>query len=428
MVNITCSTITQMKNKLTLAAILILFTIAADAQPPRRDTLFGSFGPNAPFLRSIYDADVLEGRSVPQTITPASQKICFDKKMKIKTITSRGPAEICVFINTKIGLIGYTALKPGSDPVCDIKPDRSDFRFSIIGLKGNTYNYMNNKKKDVLEHWVQTSNSATYQYEFNSTSSSAQLRKKAQRRDYCDGKVKAQLYKVDGQPQEWFLFGKQFPDAITMEPKKFLGQFAVGYQYSDKGLFIIMQMTAANIDSKILEIEDVETCFDPSPFKVFEDEQQTKVTEDIAKQRQRIQRDRQKTERYPSCESKKEEWLSYQEEALNRQEQNLEQSKRGNMSQNVATQQAQANLMNYDYMIQSMIYETELKLCRVQQSNAENPDEKKQQKINCLQQSLATQQQVKAKFQQINTQFRNEPGKQVSEKTKEMLKAMRPCD
>jgi hypothetical protein len=417
-----------MRYLLLLSILCTVLQTTAQPGRPRRDTVVFSGVPHAPYLNSIYNADVIESRSVPQTITPTSQKICFDKKIKIKTITSRGPAEVCVFINTKIGLIGYTAIKPGSDPICDIKPDRSDFRFSIIGLKGNTYNYMNNKKKDVLEHWVQTSNSTTYQYEFSNTTSSAQLRKKPERRDYCDGKVKAQLYKVDGQPQEWFLFGKNFPDAVTMEPKKFLGQFAVGYQYSDKGLFIIMQMTASNIDSKILSIEDIETCFDPSPFKVFEDEQQAKVTEQIAKQREKIAREETKQERYPSCQSKKTVMLNFQKEMLNRQEQNLQQASVGNMSQNVRTQQAQADLMSYDDMIQGMIYETELKLCRAQQSQAENPSESKQKKIQCLQESLGKQQMVKNKFQQINTQYRNEPGKQYAEKAKEMMKAIAPCE
>jgi hypothetical protein len=417
----------SLKNILSVVFTALCVQISS-AQPPRRDTLLFTGNPHAPYLNQVYDADVLVGRSVPIAITPISQRICFDKKMKIKTITSRGSAEICVFINTKIGLIGYTPLKPGSDPVCDIKPDRSDFRFSIIGLKGNVYNYMNNKKKDVIEHWVQTSNSATYQYEFNSSTSSAQLRKKPERRDYCDGKIKAQLYKVDGQPQEWFLFGKDFPDAITMEPKKFLGQFAVGYQYSDKGLFIIMQMTAANIDSKILEIEDVETCFDPSPFKVFEDEQQTKMTESIQREREKIARDEAKSEKYPACASKKATLTSYQKEALNRQEENLRKSQQGNMMQNVNTQQAQANLFNYDDAIQTMIYETELKLCRAQQSQAEKPSESTQKKIQCLQNGLAAQQSAKVRMQQINTQYRNEPGKQVAEKAKAMMQAMRPCD
>jgi hypothetical protein len=35
---------------------------------------------------------------------------------------------------------------------------------------------------------------------------------------------------------------------------------------------------------------------------------------------------------------------------------------------------------------------------------------------------------VKNKFQQINTQYRNEPGKQYAEKAKEMMKAIAPCE
>ncbi len=412
--------------------ILLCFLVTEKliAQPgrPRRDTLLFSGNPHAPHLNQVYDADVLEGRSIPLTITPTGQRICFDKKMKIKTITSRGPAEICVFINTKIGLIGYTALKPGSDPVCDIKPELSDFTFGIIGLKGNVYNYRNNKKKNEMEHWVQTSNSTNYQYEFGTISSSVQLRKKTERRDYCGGKVKAQLYKVDGQPQEWFLFGKEFPDAITMEPKKFLGQFAVGYQYSDKGLFIIMQMTGTGIESKILELEDVETCFDPSPFKVFEDEQLKKMTESIEREREKIARDEAKAEKYAACGSKKVILNNYQKEALNRQEENLRNSQQGNTMQNVNTQQAQANLMNYDDNIQTMIYETELKLCRTEQQQSEKPSDSRQQKIQCLNRQLAAQQGVKARYQALNSSLSGQPGKLFSEKAKLMMQGMVGCD
>jgi hypothetical protein len=416
--------------KYFISYILLVVCFSATAQPgrPRRDTSLFSGTPHAPYLNQVYDADVLIGRSIPITITPTSQRICFDKKIKIKTITSRGPAEICVFINTKIGLIGYTALKPGSDPVCDIKPALSDFTFGIIGLKGNVYNYRNNKKKNEIEHWVQTSNSATYQYEFSGVSSSVQLRKKTERRDYCGGKVKAQLYKVDGQPQEWFLFGKDFPDAITMEPKKFLGQFAVGYQYSDKGLFIIMQMTSTGIDSKILELEDVETCFDPAPFKVFEDENRIKMEASIAREREKIARDESKSEKYSACQSKKVSLNNFQKEALDRQEENLRNSQQGNTMQNVNTQQAQANLMNYDDMIQTMIYESELKLCRAQQQQAENPSESNQQKIQCINRQLSAQQGVKARFQALNNSLRGQPGKLFAEKAKAMMQAIRPCD
>lgn len=413
--------------KQTFTAFLLLCVSAAYAQSPRRDTLFGSGNPNGPYLISVFEADVLEGRSMPRTITATGQRMCFDKKIKVKTVTARGPAEVCLFINTKIGLIGYTPMKPGADPVCDIKPFLSDFRFSVIGLKGNVYNYMNNKKKDVLEHWVQTSNSDQYQYQFSNSAPAVPIRKKAERRDYCDGKVKAQLYKADGRPEEWYLFGKEFPDAVIMAPQKYLGSFTVGYQYTDKGLFIIMQMVSSSIDSKILSIEDVETCFDPAPFKVFEDEQQTKMQQSIQRERQKIAREETKQEKYPSCQNKKTALLNYQKESLNRTEQNMQEARTGNAMQEVRTQQAQANLFNYDDAIQTLIYETELKLCRAEQRQSENQSPSNQEKITCLQNSLASQQQAKVKMQQINTQYRNEPGKQMAEKSKVMLQAVRPC-
>lgn len=422
--------------KLQLLLFCFLFGAVAYAQPDttRRDTTW-SGSPHAPYRNAILDADVLEGHTVPQSITATGQRMCFDKKMKIKTVTSRGPAEVCVFINTKIGLIGYTPLKPGSDPVCDIKPDLSDFRFSVIGLKGNVYNYINNKKKDVLEHWVQTSNSQQYQYQFSSSRSNVALRRKTERRDYCDGKVKAQLYKVDGKPEEWFLFGKQFPDAVMMTPQKYLGTFAVGYQFSDKGLFIIMQMVSSGLDSKIISIEDVQTCFDPSPFKVMEDERQTKMQQTIQRQRQKIAQEETKREKYPSCQNKKTTLLNFQKQALDRQEQNLQEAGTGNAMQEVRTQQAQANLMNYDDAIQQMIYETELKLCRAEQQLSEMSEQtsassrqKQQEKISCLNRQLAVQRNTQQSFQRINTQYRNEPGKQYAEKAKAMMRGLVGCD
>lgn len=399
------------------------------AQTPGRDSLFGG-NPHAPFLNSIYDADVLTGRSVPQTIPPNREKICFDKIIKIKTATSRGPAEQCLFLNTKIGLMAWTPLKPGSIGVCDIKPDQEDFRLSVLGLKGNIYNYTNAKKKGGIEHWVQTSNSVNYQYQFGNmaVAPSVALRKKAERRDYCDGKVKAQLYKVDGKPEEWYLWGKQFPDAVVFQPQKYLGNFAVGYAYSDKGLFIIMQMVSGSMDSKIMDIRDADICFDPSPFKVFEDEQQNKMQESITRERARIAREETKPEKYASCQSKKDKLLNVQREALQRREQNMQQVKRGNMMQDIRTQQAQADLYSQDDAIEQMIFDTELKICRAEQQQAEHPSESNAQKIRCLREALAHQIQTKARFQQINTQFRNEPGRQVMEKSKAMMQAIRPCN
>ncbi len=421
-----------MNKPLLFLMIFLSVTVSVNAQPgrdtTRRDTLLFPGSPHQAYLNSVYNGDVLEGRSLPQTITPTGQKICFDKKIKVKTITPRGPGEICLFINTKTGLIGYNAFKPGSTGVCDIKPELSDFSFTVIGLKGNTFFYRNVKKREVIEHWVQTANSVNYQYQFSSSTTAANLRKKTERRDYCDGKIKAQLYKVDGQPQEWFLFGKEFPDALIMQPKKFLGNFAVGYQQSDKGLFIIMQMTGANLDSKILEMQDVEICFDPAPFKPFEEENHLKMQQSIQRERQKITRDEAKPEKYSSCQEKKTVLINFQKEALNRQEENLEHSQQGNALQNVSTQQAKANQLNYDDIIQTMIYETELKLCRAQQQQAEQPGESIQQRINCLNRQLEAQHGVQTRFQALNTRLRQQPGQLMSEKARVFLQGLARCD
>lgn len=46
----------------------------------------------------------------------------------------------------------------------------------------------------------------------------------------------------------------------------------MGYQFTDKGLYIIMEMESGSYSCKITELEEVSVCFDPAPFKIAEDE------------------------------------------------------------------------------------------------------------------------------------------------------------
>jgi hypothetical protein len=414
---------------LFVSAMGCLLAVAAFAQPgSRRPDSTGGGSSYDPYRNSVLRADVLEGRSAPQRITPNGQKICFDKRVKAKVITDRGPAEVCLFVNTKIGLTAYMFLRPGGSGFCDIKPDDPQFKLTVIGMKGNVYTYMNAEKNGMIQHWVQTDNSNRHLYQNTSSAPNAILYKKIERRDYCDGKIKAQCYKVDAKPEQWFLFGKQFPDALTMKPAKYLGNFAIGYADSDKGLFIIMQMVGAGLDSKIVELEDVRICFDPSPFKVFEDELESGVMSDIRKQRERIERDAARAERYPACESKKAVLINFQREALQRQEENLRRSRQGNTTQDMEAQKAMANLMNYDDMVQGAIYEGELSLCRAQQSQAESPSESTQRSIDCLQRQIAALRNTQSKFIALNSRMRDEPGMLFAEKAKLFLQAMIGCD
>src|SRR5687767_12208917 len=97
-------------------------------------------GRRDPWRNSMLTADVLEGRSTMTHIVPR-QRICFDKVIKIKQVTSSGVSEACLFINTRTGLIGHGPIKRSVGGVCDIKPEMEDFSLFVMGLSGNTYHY-----------------------------------------------------------------------------------------------------------------------------------------------------------------------------------------------------------------------------------------------------------------------------------------------
>ena len=111
-----------MKN--ILAAGLLLFTTHGSlfAQPEPRDTAWGGW-PNQEYYNSILQAPVITGGTTPQTISPTGQKLCFDKRVKIKSLLSTGPVEQCMYLNTKEGYVGILSpARTGSD-LCAIKTE-----------------------------------------------------------------------------------------------------------------------------------------------------------------------------------------------------------------------------------------------------------------------------------------------------------------
>lgn len=406
----------------------------AQRDTARSDTSW-SRSPHRPFLLSIMHAPVLEGRAAAITIVPG-ERICFDKIFKIKTQSSAGSAEGCLFMNTQKGLMANTPMKRGVAPVCDLNITKPDFGLILVGLKGNTYNYFNSKKSNGIDHWVTTSNSENYQYQFISSAESIPVIRRAESKLFLGGKVKAWAYKTEGRPETWWLFGKTEPEMILMTPKKFLGSFAVGYQYSDKGLFIIMQITAPGYSAEVTDIQDMDICFDPSPFKVFEDEHYTRGMESILREREKLQKKEAKIES-GSCAGKERLSINFQKEALHRRQENLERSRRGNTQQNAGTQQAQAQtIINYDDVIQISIYETEIDICKQQerlsrQTDANNQSSsyrRQQEKLTCLNNQLAQQKATQQKILRVNAQFPNQPGKQYAEKAKLFMQGLTMCN
>lgn len=413
----------------TLLCLLLQVMLVFSAYAQRRDS---SGGREDELPNRLLQADVLTGRSEMRTIVPR-ERLCFDKVIKVKQITSRGPSEGCLFINTTTGLIAHSSIKPGAIGTCDIKPEAEDFTLFVMTLSGNTYHYFNVKKKQGIEHHVSTLNSQQHVYQFTSGGANATLHKKTERKSYCDDKIKAWAYRADGRPETWYLFGKNSPAQLLMTPKKFLGNYGVGYHYSDKGLFIIMELESPSFGSKILDIRDESICFDPSGFEVFEESFATKATSSIQRSRERLARELTRLKPDEPCTAIKKSSIQYQQQALDRQEENLRRSTQGHLGQSTAAQQARLDMMNYDDQIELLILDTQHKICRTQdqlsrQTRNSSSQQRYQQKLTCLNEALSVQKATREQLKRVDSEYEGQPGKIMEQKARIFLQGMKTCD
>ena len=413
--------------KKLLIFIAICFTVNAQAQPPR-DTVWGNF-PNQPYLNQILRATVVSGETQQIIIHPNQEPFCFDKKITIKSTVGSRVFEQCIYLDTKGGLLAFLLpVNSSGGGLCDIKPDDKDFHFSVMGLKGNVFNYHNTEKKGQLQHWVSTGNTVEHRYIFEGANNTNQytLHKKGERRDYCDGKIKATSYKYDGATAPTlFLFGKNYPADINVTANKYIGNFGIGYQYTDKGLYLIMENVASGYTCKITSIEDVNVCFDPSPFKKMEDEFLTKRTAELQKMREKIAKDEQKAANSQDCSSEKMAVVNFQKEELRRQEENLTNANHGNVYQDNVTQRAYAGMMDPLRMVQESILNTKVGICQTQVNINKRPnDNSLQAKLNCKTALLGKLTAAEAEMRAIDTEFALSPGKAMAEKSKVYLRVM----
>lgn len=419
--------------KKIIVVLALLFSITTQAQPPRRDTIWGNF-PNQEYYNHILRATVVSGETQQIIIHPNQEPFCFDKKITIKSTVSSRAIEQCLYLDTKGGLIAY--LKPsrnGGSSLCDIKPDDKDFFFSVMGLKGNVYNYSNTEKKGVIQHWVSTGNTQEHVYMYDGATNTNQytLHKKGERRDYCDGKIKATSYKYDGATAPtMFLFGKTYPPDINVTANKYIGNFGIGYQYTDKGLYIIMENVATGYTCKITSIEDVNVCFNPAPFQKQEDEFRSKRNDELQKEREKLDKQERDAGNSRTCSSEKLAVVNFKKEQLRKQEENLRNSNHGNVYQDNVTQQAYMGMMDPLISVQGGILSARVSICGIEADIAKHPnDNSLQGRLNCKQNMLAKLMSAEAEMKALDTQYANSPGKAMAEKSKVYLRAMSSsCD
>lgn len=403
---------------------VFMFNFAFSQDPPPLDTAWGNW-PHQEYYDGILDAPVVSGSTTAVTITPNGQKLCFDKRLKIKTLTGSGPVEQCMYLNTKEGYVGILPPRNGPE-LCDIKPDDPKFTFFVLGLKGNAYTFKNSKKPEGIEHWVSTGNTQTHQLSMTG-GGGATLHKKTERRGYCGDKIKTWAYKHDNPSSPvFFLFGKTFPPEVDVSSTKFIGSFGVGYQFTDKGLFIVMEMESGSYGCKITDLEEVNICFDPSVFKVGEDEFYTQMQTSLQREREKIARDEAAAS--GDCSSEKMAVINFRKEQVRFQEARMYTAQQGNLYQDLPSQQAMGQMLDHIAMTKQLILENEVKICQAQkrlgQSRNETSRQKYQQRISCLNSQNAQLQSLQGELEALDVQYAAEQGRAFAEKSKKFMQGL----
>lgn len=370
--------------------------------------------PERPVLDEWLNVESLDGRTEPGQISNPSQKICFDKKMLVKARIPSGTGYSCIFVNTKTGLVGYTGISK-TRPSCELDINDPDFNFNIIGLKGNHFNYINSRQKGILKYHVVTSNTHRQGLVFSSVASNEPLYRKDEQKEFF-GKVKAWLYKSNGRTESWWVFGKTLPEKLVAQPKKYLGLYGVGYQFAEQGLFIILQLEgtgAYNYEAEILELQDIPTCFDATPFRIFEETELAQAQENLHEAVERMdQKIRENAGSNSPCRAFREKSLKQQKKMTEVKNLQLQHMRQGRTEQSMSSQ------VEFEIeQTQMMIDNAEESLCKHTEQLARTDSESSRQRItrekNCISITKSHYEALLAKFKRAQTEYRARPAQAI---------------
>lgn len=399
-----------MRNCLLIILTGVLVCAQALAQPGNRSR--DSIGV-AGWRTTIKKAPVLTGETAPRIIVPHEQPLCFPTEFDLKISTPGKIAEQAMFINSTTGVIGF--LPPHSGGLVNMLfPELPDFSFAVISLKGNAFHYFTRKgKNNTIDRYVSTGNSETHLLSMpaNSFTGAVDLQRKNETAPYCNGTLTAMAYRFSTNPDmTWFVYGDRFPEKL--HPRKFLGNFGVGYLLTDEGLYIVTEFRTAAYTCRVTEIQVTNTCLHTNEFNVMEDKFVEKRTEALNQNRQKLERDAAKIG--GTCTSEQSDLLSFRQEQQTKQEAALRQSRSGNTYQDRNVQRSMLSMMDPLTAVQESILTTKLSICRAEHSTSS----RKAEKINCLNNQLSVLMDLEARMRALDVQYTNDPGKAYAEKSK----------
>ena len=402
-----------MKRIIVVIAVMIAMTASAQHHE-RRDTLS-----LAAWKRAVMRAPVLTGESEPQIIVPHQPSLCFNVEFDLKMTVGSRVVEQCMFINYGMGLTGY--LPPSASGLINmIIPEIPDFTFSVISLKGNVYRYFNKKgRNNALEYYVTTANSQTFQYQMQTggpLNERVTMNRKTETGSYCNGNMTARAYRTDDPNTTWFIYGDRFPEKI--HPKRMLGNFGVGYLHTEEGLFIVTEIRTNSFQCRVTDIQNSNACLNTQPFRIMEDEFNTKREQELQREREKLAR--QEAHISGDCIAEQTALLNFRKEMHRKQEENLRRSKEGNLYQDPAAQRGILGMMDPLMSVQEGILNTRLSICKTQKSmerSGSGGSQRAAERIGCLGQQLSALQQLETQMRALDQQYASEPGRAYAEKS-----------
>lgn len=408
---------------LTIWSTIILSAAAfAQRDSTRRDSI-AFFWPQG--SAQLLHAPILQGTSQGVNIVPR-QQYCFDATVEIELFYGgRRSLGCCLFLNTTDGYIGYTTPSV-SGAINMIIPEVESFSFTVINFKmNNVFMYRNQKgKNDQLVHLVSTSNTDSHEYQMTNLLTASPLSRKSERRTYCEGSAEALAYRRTDEPTTWYLYGDRFP--ATVQAQKFLGAFGVGVVHTDQGNFIVMERTAGRNYTVIKRITKERLCFDPSNYKMAEADLYAKRAEDLAAEREKINRDEVTVQNSGVCVSEKMALINMRRAQLQIQEDNLRKSQSGNLLQNRVAQKGMLDMMDPMASVQMGQLQAKIGICTARDDMAKHPNNAPQDinRIQCLTDQIAVLQRAEAEMRAAETRYAANMAQALAEKSRIYMRAL----
>ncbi len=395
--------------------LLVGFILSAQAQPISTSE-----------ANALLNVPVLSGERSPGSILPNIGPVCFDKKMLVLTTARDGrQQEVCLFINTTVGYIGFFTANSGEAGTCQIKADNDDFSFTMIYLKGHTYQYFTKIKNGVPEKKVVTLNSDFYYYPWGLNPDNTVLNRLNETGSYGHrrSRIQTRAYQATGSTAKFHLFGNNLPATITVNSSaKYLGVFGVGYASFGGKVYLMMDMLKNSSSvASVLSVENTATCFHSEQFSILDDEYYNKAKEKIRLDREKLMNQRPAS---GPCTENDLTIKNYKLEILRRQETRLEETRSGSLYIDWPAQKALMDMYNYEEELQLGIYEQEKKICKLEHSISRSSpaSESSRRKLECYRRQLRQMREIQGEMEGIKIRFANNIPMQIMEKQKLMMR------